>query len=515
MRSEEKGNVKNSVGRLIFGALSFVIQTLWIVFLFVRLNEYSTIISGITTVLAFMLVFHIYGKPDNAAFKMPWIILIFMFPILGVCIYGLFGHKRATKKVRERFFDVHEKLAAYMKQDDSVIKELEMQDFGAANQFRYLSVQEGYPAYSDTDVIFYKEASDGFEAQLAALEKAESYIFMEYHAIEEAEAFERLHDVLKRKAQAGVEVRVLYDDVGSVGFVNFDFIKRMQESGIQCKVFNPVLPVLQIFMNNRDHRKITVIDGKAGFTGGYNLADEYFNLTHPYGYWKDTGVKLTGGAVKSLLAMFLEMWDSIGKENEDISVYFDNCNVVSDKKADGFIAAYADSPLDDNYVGENVYLNLIKYAKHYVYITTPYLIISDEMNRELTLAAKRGVDVRIVTPGIPDKKLIYRVTRSYYGRLASAGVKIYEYTPGFVHAKQMLADGNMAVVGTINMDYRSLYHHFENAVLMYGFEELSKLREDFEETFTVSEEVTSKYQKNRYVVLRGLDTVLRLIAPLL
>lgn len=515
MRSEEKGNVKNSVGRLIFGALSFVIQTLWIVLLFIRLNEYSTIISGITTVLAFLLVLHIYGKRDNAAFKMPWIILIFVFPILGICIYGLFGHKDATKKVRQRFEAERDKLTAYTAQNEQVLKNLEAQDYGVANQFRYLAVQEGYPVYADTDIIFYKEASEAFEAQLLALEEAKNYIFMEYHAIEEAESFERLYDVLQRKAQAGVEVRLLYDDVGSVGFVNFDFIRRMQESGINCKVFNPVLPVLQIFMNNRDHRKITVIDGKVGFTGGYNLADEYFNLTHPYGYWKDTGVKLTGGAVKNLLVMFFEMWNSIEKKSEDVSRYMDMCTVSATQKADGFVTPYADSPLDDHYVGENVYLNLIKHAKHYVYITTPYLIISDEMNRELTLAAKRGVDVRIITPGIPDKKIIYRVTRSYYGRLVTEGVRVYEYTPGFMHAKQMLVDDEMAVVGTVNLDYRSLYHHFENAVLMYGYAELSKIREDFEACFTVSKEVSDRYQKSHYGLQRGIDTLLRLLAPLL
>lgn len=337
---------------------------------------------------------------------------------------------------------------------------------------------------------------------------------MEYHAIEEGQSFGRIMEILERKASQGVEVRILYDDVGSVGFLNLDFIKRMKEKNIQCRVFNPVFPVLKIFMNNRDHRKITIIDGKVGFTGGYNLADEYFNLTHPYGNWKDTGVRLEGDAVDSILTMFLEMWNGFGNSAKDSTdAYF-----VKDKGqslAKGFVQPYADSPLDDRQVGENVYLNMIKGAKRFLYITTPYLIISDEMRRELTLAAERGVDVRIVTPGIPDKKMVFRVTRSYYAGLVKGGVRIYEYTPGFIHSKQMTADGEYGVVGTINLDYRSLYHHFENGVLLYDCPAVSDMVEDFHQTFQVSHEVTSQYQGERYAVVRGFDCILRLVAPLL
>ena len=263
-------------------------------------------------------------------------------------------------------------------------------------------------------------------------------------------------------------------------------------------------------MNNRDHRKITVIDGKVGFTGGYNLADEYFNVKHPYGHWKDTGIMLRGDAVRSLTVMFLEMWNAVKKMDRDYGKYTEiSCPA---KDAPGFVQPYADSPLDDERVGENVYLNLLKNAKKTCWITTPYLILDDEMMHELVLAAKRGVDVRIITPGIPDKKTVFRLTRSYYAQLIRGGVKIYQYTPGFIHAKQMLVDDEAAVVGTINLDYRSLYLHFENAVLFRSCPAVLDLKKDFEETFPLCCEQISSGKMRR---MGMLDSLLRLFAPLL
>ena len=351
------------------------------------------------------------------------------------------------------------------------------------------------------------------EDELAELKKAEHFIFMEYHAIEQAESFERILNVLKDRTAHGVEVRIFYDDVGSIGFINHDFRKRMEENDIACRVFNPIIPVLSVFMNNRDHRKITVIDGKVGFTGGYNLANEYFNITHPYGHWKDTGIRLEGDAVKSLTVMFLEMWNAVKKTDQDYQKYLPETDYQA--KQDGFIQPYVDSPLDDEHVGESVYMNLIAHAKKEIYFTTPYLIITDEMNRALGLAAKRGVDVRIVTPGIPDKKLIYKVTRSYYAGLVRQGVRIYEYTPGFIHAKQCVCDGEAATCGTINMDYRSLYLHFENGAFLYNCDAVKEMRKDFEHIFAESTEVTEKYKSGRSAVLRGTQCLLRLFAPLM
>ena len=513
MTAESKTNVKNSVGRLVFVLITLLLQVAWFVVLFVRFSKYSTAIHLLCSILAFVLVLHIYGKSENAAFKMPWIILILVLPLLGVCLYVLFGHKDVTKRMRMRFEKIDRKLEYTLRQDPSVMEALEHKSFIVANQCRYIYNYSHYPVYQNTDVEFFSCAADGFEAQLQDLAKAEKFIFMEYHAIEEAKAFERLKAVLKDRAAHGVEVRVLYDDVGSIGFLDLKFRQRMEEIGVQFRVFNPVMPVLNFFMNNRDHRKITVIDGKVGFTGGYNLADEYFNITHPYGHWKDTGIRLEGEAVDNLTSMFLEMWNAMKETDLSYDKYFKAEHSPAGEQ--GFIQLYGDTPLDNEPLGENVYLNMIKSAKHTLYVATPYLIISDEMVRELTLAAKRGVDVRIITPGIPDKKLIYKITRSYYACLVKEGVRVYEYTPGFIHEKQVICDQETAVVGTINFDYRSLYHHFENGAFLYGCDAIEDIWDDFQDTLAVSEEVTEKYKTGRNAVLRITQCILRLFAPLL
>ena len=295
--------------------------------------------------------------------------------------------------------------------------------------------------------------------------------------------------------------------------IDRSFVRRMEAQGIQCRAFNPILPIASAFMNNRDHRKITVIDGRVGFTGGYNLADEYFNRTHPYGHWKDTGVLLRGDAVRSLTMMFLEMWNAVKRMDADFQRYI--CTDQDQNLSDGYVQPYADSPLDEERVGENVYMNVLKNARRYCWITTPYLILDDEMTQELTLAAKRGVDVRIITPGIPDKKLVFQLTRSYYAQLARCGVRIFEYAPGFMHAKQMLCDDSTAVVGTINLDYRSLYLHFEDAVLMYRCSAVRDVRSDFEATFPKCREMTDSYGQGRRMHTRIVQSLLRLLAPLL
>ena len=517
MRSEVKGNVKNSIGRIAFAAIAVLLQILWILILMIRLNQYSSVISLFTSLLALAVALRIYGKHTNAAFKMPWIIVILAFPVFGLCIYGLFGHKEAMHKIIRKFEGVDAQLIPLNAQDETILQQLEQEDPLMANQCHYIWKYGNYPVYDATAVKFYPEAYLGYEEQLKELEKAKHFIFLEYHAIEEAEAFTRLKDVLARKAAEGVEVRILYDDVGCIGFLDKSFIDRMNAIGVQCRVFNYVVPFLNIFMNNRDHRKIMIIDGKVGFTGGYNLADEYFNITHPYGYWKDTGVKLTGRAVQNFTMMFLEMWNVMGQADTDYEKYLkasqegvEDGNV---QKASGYVQPYADSPLDGEPVGENVYLNLIK--KKRLYVATPYLIISDEMTRELGLAAKRGVDVRVFTPGIPDKKVIYGVTRSYYSGLVRQGVRVYEYTPGFLHAKQMLCDEDTATVGTINMDYRSLYHHFECAAYLYGGPTVGDVERDFQRTLEQCRRVTPETIRHEKLGYKLGGSLMKLVAPLL
>ena len=515
MREEQKGAVKNSIGRIFITALVVLIQVVWIIELFVRLNRYSTGISLASSVLALLVVLKIYGRDLNSAIKMPWMILIMAFPVAGVGIYLLCGHSGVNVGIRKHFQSLQEGLKPLLPDKENVLQTMMDDDRQTANMAHYISHSAGYPVYDNTDLEFYAKAEDGFEAQKEALRQAKHFIFMEYHAIEDARSFAGMKKILFEKAKEGVEVRLVYDDVGSMGFISTDFVKQMEQHGIQCRIFNKIVPFVNIFMNNRDHRKITVIDGQVGFTGGYNLADEYFNITHPFGLWKDTGVRMEGDAVQSLTVMFLEMWNAIKKTDteSDYAKYFPE--ITYQAQQSGYVQPYADNPLDDEHTGENVYMNILNSAQKYAYFITPYLLISDEMRKAFTLAARRGVDVRIITPGIPDKKFVYKATRSYYNGLAKKGVRIFEYTPGFCHAKQCVVDDQAAVVGTINLDYRSLYHHFENAAAFYHKAAVLDVKADFDQLFEECHEVTEHYKNHRSTALRIGQCILRLFAPLL
>lgn len=514
MHTEKKENIKNSVWRMAFAGFSVLLQVGWLLAIFWMLNDYYGWISIATSLLALVVVLRIYGRHQNAAMKTSWIILILWFPIFGLCLYFLCGRSGTNWLMRRRFQKCRDKYSKLLSQDPAVLHALEDEDLAVANQARYLIHYGPYPIYRNTDVTYYATAEEGIAAQKEALKRAEKFIFMEYHAIEDSVSFREIETILVQKAHQGVEVRLFYDDMGSIWFINSSFVRHMERQGIQCRVFNPLMPVINVFMNNRDHRKITVIDGQVGFTGGYNLADEYFNITHPYGHWKDTGIRLEGDAVQNLTVMFLEMWNAMKPSNEDVRPYLPPV-VYQAQENGGFVQPYADSPLDSERVGESVYMNIIKNARQYVYITTPYLILDDEMILELNLAAKRGVDVRIITPGIPDKKLVYKLTRSYYASLVEGGVRIYEYSPGFLHAKMMVSDDSVAVVGTINLDYRSLYLHFENGVYLYHCEAVRGVLADFETTFPICREVTRQYRGKRSGSLKLSQSLLRLFAPLM
>lgn len=510
---EKREAIPNSVSRMLVTGIGVLLQVLWLCWLALKLSNYSTALSLCMSALAFLITIRIYGLHINAAYKISWIILIGLFPIFGLTIYLLFGRSGAVNSIRRRF---DENLALLRRCHDAVRMRrsaLPYPDRITRNHAQYLQDTAGYPAYTNTDVTFYGDTCEALEAQKAALRSARQFIFMEYHAIEDASAWQELEDILAERAAHGVEVRVFYDDVGSIGFLNSAFVKKLEGRGIQCRMFNPVIPILNVFMNNRDHRKITVVDGRVGFTGGYNLAEEYFNRTHPYGQWKDTGIRLEGEAVRSLTLIFLELWGATQKTAPEVERYLPD--LPYEARENAVVQPYADNPLDDEPTGENVYLNMIRSAEKYVYITTPYLILSDEMQRALQLAAASGVDVRIITPGIPDKKLIFSVTRSYYAALAKSGVRIFEYTPGFIHAKQCVADDREAVVGTINLDFRSLYLHFENACWFCGCDAVQAVRQDFDALFPVCREVTADYAAQRSLALRGWQCVLRLFSPLM
>lgn len=514
---EKKASIKNSLSRLFFVVVAIIAQLYLLYLVFVRLEEDYQWIEYVARGIALLLCIALFSMNKTPSMKMPWFILLLTFPVAGTLIYLIVGLNGSTRKMRLRFEQIDRVLFRFLPQEDHVLSKMEAMDLSVANQARYISKHGPFPVYSDSDIQFFPNAADALEEQKKELRKAEKFIFMEYHAIENLESFREIKEILAKKAQEGLDVRIFYDDMGSITFINYEFIREMRSLGIQCRVFNPVIPLVNLFLNNRDHRKITVIDGKVGFTGGYNLANEYFNITHPYGYWKDTGVKITGNAVRNLTALFLEMWNAIHADDRD-DVSFMKFFPLSDeeqREPGTFVQPYGDSPLDSEHVGENVYLNIISAAEKYVWICTPYLIITDEMNRVMGLAAERGVDIRIMTPGIPDKRTIYRITRSHYQRLVVDGVRIFEYSPGFCHAKQVVCDDKVALCGTINFDFRSLYHHFENGVLFANCQAVQDMKLDFEHCFPLCREVTEQYRKPQNLFQRGWNNVLRLFSSLL
>ena len=567
----EKGAaVKNGILRMVVVVILMVIGVLAVFLLILFAGQKAGWIYTMIHFIGLFLVLAIYASYKTSSIRMTWMLVIMALPIFGTLLYLFIGLDRTGYKMRRRFEDIDKILFPILPTGEEEARNARARDPHLGGIVEYIRRHAGFPVYQNTRIEYYDDALKGIEAQKRDLAKAEKFIFMEYHAIEDAESWHAIRDVLAERAKAGVEVRVFYDDMGSLGFINMDFVKRTESYGIQCRVFNPFLPGLNLFLNNRDHRKITVIDGRVGYTGGYNLANEYFHVTEPFGFWKDTGVRLEGDAVQSLTVMFLEMWNAMSamdRDDTDFMKYLAVSNaayllnrkskVVSGDQAErarkerdrlrkkgqgyylqmekgimpdmryvlgteeydgdhlGFVQPYADSPMDDIHTGEDVYICMADGAHDYAWFITPYLIITDEMCHALSMAAKRGVDVRIITPGIPDKKLVYKLTRSYYNGLARNGVRIFEFTPGFCHAKMSIADDLVATCGTINLDYRSLYHHFENGCLYADCEAVMDTKRDFEETFAQCEEVTDYYAEGRGAFLRLEQMLLRLAAPLM
>ena len=513
---EQSKKRKNGIMRMVFAVIAIIFEVGLIYFIFFKLNRFENWINAGIAIIALILVLFIYSGSESSSMKMPWVLLILLLPVFGVILYVLIGLSGSTHKMKLSFEEVDLDLFPLLPDGKEAMSKLEVKDSRLANIGKYLKSYACYPAYQNTDIVYYIDAADGLEAQKQDLRLAKDFIFMEYHAIEDAESWQGIEEILEERAASGVLVRVFYDDMGSIGFINTDFVKKLEEKGIECKVFNPFKPILNMFLNNRDHRKITVIDGRIGYTGGYNLANEYFHITEPFGEWKDTGIRLEGDAVKSLTATFLEMWNANNdkkKHDHDYSRYLPSFSYQAKEQA--FVIPYADSPLDHERVGEEVYISMAEYARHYVWYMTPYLVLTDEMIHTLCLAAKRGVDVRIITPGIPDKKAVYALTRSYYRKLVLNGVKIFEYTPGFCHAKMCIADDRAATCGTINLDYRSLYHHFENGCFFCNSKAVLDMKRDFISSMKRCRNVTERAKSEPPFLTKVLQVILRLFAPLM
>lgn len=501
--------------RLFLVALAIILQFSWLFLMLYRFSIRFTFANIGIRILSVILVLIVINNWTNPYYKLAWTFIILLFPVLGIALYAVFGRSQLTKRTQERMDAVHREATACLKTDHIAVRELLREDPGVAQQSKYIHDWAQFPLYRNSRTRYYPSGESMFADMLGAMERAEKFIFLEYFIIEDGEMLQEILEVLERKVREGVLVRLIYDDVGSIKTLPRHFAGKLQAMGIECAAFNPFRPILSVILNNRDHRKILVVDGQVGFTGGINIADEYINRKERFGYWKDTGVELKGEAVWSLTTMFLEMWNYINETSEDFLKYLPEIYNKESKPEDGFVQPYGDTPLDHENVGENIYLNIINHAKQYVYIFTPYLIVDNEMTVALQNAAKCGIDVRIVTPEIPDKKLVFLLTQSYYEQLLQSGVKIYQYLPGFIHAKCFVCDDKIATVGTVNLDYRSLYLHFECGVFMYRSQAVMQVKEDALSTLAKSRKITIDFCQKRNAAIKILQSILRLFSPLL
>ena len=495
---------------LIVLLLSFNIAlTLSFLFGFIQgLSLFLGSMAAFTAVVELLIL----NSRDDEHIKLSWAVLVAVLPLFGALLY-FFVHLDLGNRVNRKLINssVQISLPLIPAQED-IVASITRDAPDLLPIARYLRDYAHAPAYANTDVTYYPLGEAMFEAMLEELEKAEKFIFMEYFLVSHGHMWDSILEILTRKAAEGVEVRFLYDGMNAFTNLPYNYPKRLEKRGIRCKMHAPVRPFVSTHYNNRDHRKITVIDGHTAFTGGINLEDRYINIDSPYGHWKDTAIRLRGDAVRSFTLMFLQMWNAT-ERTPAFSPYLPAAPRI--QEASGIVIPYGDSPLQQERVGESIYLSMIQQARDYLFIMTPYLIPDNRMISALCLAAKRGVDVQIILPHIPDMKSAQILARSHYRELLDAGVKIYEYTPGFIHAKVFLADDRHGVVGTINLDYRSLRHHFECAAYLYDVPALQEIRQDFDRTLADSRRITRDDVKKQSLLTRLGGSILKAFAPLM
>ena len=500
-----------TVSLLIF--LQFVIIGLA---LFVLPGRYLAIYYAATIVIGFFFCIRIITRRGNPAYKIGWIILVLLLPPFGVAVYLIFHGNTVSEKMRRKMASINTAMARAIELDGGR-KNVVFDSAEANKQSDLITNLAGNPPYANSKTTYFPTGESMYETFLSALRSAEKYIFLEYFILAPGKMWDDVHAILAEKVKAGVDVRLIYDDFGSINYLPWRFAKELNAEGIKCRVFNRYIPLIYPRLNNRDHRKICSVDGKVAFTGGFNIADEYINEIVRFGYWKDNAVLVEGRAAWSFTVMFLSMWEFFEPEDGSEDGYlkykpeeFD----TFDGEECGIIQPYQDNPADDIATGEAIYLNLIYGAKKYVWITTPYLIIDYQIEQALCRAAGSGVDVRIVTPAIPDKPMVFESTKAHYDRLVKAGVKLYEFTPGFMHAKTFVCDDEFATVGSVNLDYRSLYLHFECGLWMYKSAAVADVKRDFEEVFTESKQI--KEEDCRAGVFRRIfRSLIERIAPMI
>lgn len=509
---------------------------------FYWLKDYSAVVYAAFVLLGAVTVVHILNEENNASFKIAWIIPVLVIPVFGTVLYIYINLQPGTKRIHKKLTKIEDEIRPYLAQNEETVQELQEQSAGEKGIADYLYHADNYPVYAGCKMKYYPIGEAKFADMIEQLKRAEHFIFMEYFIVTKSYMWNTILEILKEKAAQGVEVRMMYDGMCSLALLPYGYYKDLEKMGIQSIPFSQIRPVLSTYQNNRDHRKILIIDGKTVFTGGINLADEYINRIDRFGHWKDTAVMIQGEAVKSFTLLFLKMWHvAKGKDSipqEEIRKYtvevWENTQSdemrtdmesmrntdmqnTQDKKlhAGGYVIPYGDDPYGDERIGKQVYIDILNRARKYVHIMTPYLILDDEMITALRYCAKRGVETVIIMPHIPDKIYAYLLARTYYKQLLKYGVKIYEYTPGFVHAKVFVSDDIRGCVGTINLDFRSLYLHFECGAYMYSNDVLHDVEQDFKETLKQCQEITKescdKYPKGKMLV----GKMLRLIAPLM
>ena len=513
LEKSQRGLVKALIGRTGIIVLMLLVQIALLVVLYQQFYDFVPQLYTAMVVISIIAVFYLLNNSIDPSAKITWLIIIIVVPVFGalLLIYTQMdvGHRTLKKSVARTIDSTRDAIP----QDHDIMEQLTEESPETAALARYITRSGCYPVFKNTHVTYFPLGADKLMELLNQLEKAEKFIFLEYFIIDEGLMWGSVLDILARKAKEGVEVRVMYDGTCEFSTLPHSYPKLLRNLGIQCKVFSPARPFLSTHYNYRDHRKILVIDGHTAFTGGINMADEYINHTVKYGHWKDTAIMLQGDAARSFTLMFLQLWNS--HEKTPVYAKYLAAHTYPMQEAKGYVIPYADCPLDEDKVGERVYMDILNRAHSYVHIMSPYLILDGELETALKYAAERGVDVSLILPGIPDKKIPYALAKTHYPSLMASGVKIYEYTPGFVHAKVFVSDDCKAVVGTINMDYRSLYHHFECAAYLYESESIPAIEADFQKTLSLCQPVTKETLRREPLTRRITGIVMKAIAPLM
>ncbi|MEG1996245.1 MAG: cardiolipin synthase [Oscillospiraceae bacterium] len=516
----KKQHIVTKLFKLLFSRLALVvvllvIQAAVLLILVLTLSKYFIYVYALFTILSLLMVIFLVNKDDNPEVRISWIICIMSFPVFGGLFYILLGRAKVDKSHKKQMMVLKNRSKDILPDDKQVFDNLAQIDKLASTQSAYIKSASTYPLYENTKTKYLKLGEVKFEQLKIELNAAKHYIFLQYFIIQEGVMWDAILDILVKKVKEGLDVRVMYDDLGCVQTLPFQYNKKLESLGIKCVVFNPFRPHFNAVLQNRDHRKIAVIDGFVGFTGGINLADEYINVYEKHGHWKDCAVMLKGEAVWSMTLMFLEAWNFYHKDDDDFAKFMPHKFHEEQFCDDGFVQPYCDSPLDSEYTGELIYMNILNEAKDYVYINTPYFIVDDALVTAFTSTAKRGVNIKMVTPHHADKWYVHLMTRSSYKKLIEAGVEIYEYTPGFIHSKTFVSDDKISTIGTINLDYRSLYHHYECGVWMYQTDATMELKKDFLEMLNVCQQVTIEDCKKEKWYKKLFITIIKIFTPLM